>query len=347
MFASFIIFLILALIAGIVWFVLRRAHRKNHALWQDRVADIKEANDKNTRGYTTLPDAPSKLAQVIFGWAAIALAAVAVLFFIFGSFYTQDAGESVLQKDVTGNIVGYTTETGLHGKAPWVDTSAFNIRNQQVIFAKASKDGDNQGTGEPDGPEITAADKDGVSLDIDVSVRYSIQANKVTNIYKSFKSEDDFKKSFIFQDIRAAVRQAPNSFKTIEVLNQRAKVEAKIKDLLEKRWSEEGYDYGVSVDSVSLQETTYDDSVKKAYNDAQKAQIQVAQEQSKLDAAKISAQQAVVNAEAQAKANKELNASLTPQILQQQYLDALKAIGDKGNLVVVPNGSTPFVQVTK
>jgi len=34
-------------------------------------------------------------------------------------------------------------------------------------------------------------------------------------------------------------------------------------------------------------------------------------------------------------------------VLQQQYIDALKAIGDKGNLVVVPQGSTPFVQVTK
>jgi len=268
MFILFIILAILTVVAVAVAFTLRRRSKITDGTYRDK---------------------DRKLAARVAMWVAGVVGAITLLIFGLGSFYTQDAGESVLQKDVTGNIVGYTTETGLHGKALWVDTSAFNIRNQQVIFAKASKDGDNQNTGQPDGPEITTADKDGVSLDIDVSVRYSIQANKVTNIYKSFKSEDDFKKSFIFQDIRAAVRQAPNSFKTIEVLNKRSEVESKIKDLLEKRWSEEGYDYGVSVDSVSLQETKYDDSVKDAYNTAQEAQIQVAQEQSKLDAAKISA----------------------------------------------------------
>lgn len=324
MFILFTIAAILAIAAVVVAFTLRR---------RAKTAEGPYAAD-------------TRFAARIGTWVAGVLGAAALLIFSLGSFYNQDAGESVLQKDAWGNIVGYTTETGLHIKPIWVDTSAFNIRNQQVIFVKPSKDGNNTG-GQADGPEITSADADGVKVDMDVAVRYSLQANKVTEIYKSFKTEENFKQSFIFQDIRSAVRQAPNSFKTIDVLTKRSEVEAKIKSLLEKRWSSESYDYGVTVDSVSLQETGYDKSVTNAYNDAQKAQIQVSQEQAKLEAAKISAQQAVVKAEAQAKANSQLNASLTPQILQQQYLDALKAIGDKGNLVVVPQGSTPFVQVTK
>lgn len=344
MFPFFIVLLILTLIALGVWFTLRAKHRKAHAKWQTDVATAKAVNDSNTRGYggyTNLPDAPESLGRKIAGWAAVALGALSLLIFALGSFYTQDAGESVLQKDAWGNIVGSTTETGLHVKPLWVDTTAFNIRNQQVTFV-TSASGDNSG-GAPDGPQVTSQDKDGVTVNMDIAIRYSIRADKVVEIYKSFKSEDNFKAAFINQDVRAAARQAPNSFKTLEVLTKRSQVENKIKTILEDRWSGSG----VSVDSVSLQETRYDESVTKAYNSAQQAQIQVSQEQAKLDAAKISAQQSVVKAEAQAKANAELNASLTPQILQQQYLDALKEIGDKGNLVVVPQGSTPFVQVTK
>lgn len=38
-----------------------------------------------------------------------------------------------------------------------------------------------------------------------------------------------------------------------------------------------------------------------------------------------------------------LSESLTDQVIQQNYIDALKEIGQNGNLVVVPEGSTPLV----
>lgn len=41
--------------------------------------------------------------------------------------------------------------------------------------------------------------------------------------------------------------------------------------------------------------------------------------------------------------NAKLTQSLTPEVLSQRYIDALKEIGASGNLVVVPEGSTPMV----
>lgn len=35
--------------------------------------------------------------------------------------------------------------------------------------------------------------------------------------------------------------------------------------------------------------------------------------------------------------------SLTPEVIQQHYIDALTSIGQSGNLVVVPEGSQPIV----
>lgn len=270
------------------------------------------------------------------------VALVAIIFLIINSFYTQGPGEAVLQKkDITGNVVGSTTDSGLHWKAAWIDTTEYNIRQQQIKFVGDGKS-DNSG-GEADGSQVTVQDRDGVTSNIDVSLRYSIRPDSVVDIYKQFGSEDNFKQTFIEQDIRSAVRDAPNQFHTLELLTNRIDVTNAIQKDLEARWKR----FGVTIDSVSLQEVRAPKSVTESYAQAQQAQINVSKEQSKLDAAKVSAQQKVVQAQAEADANAKLNASLTPQILQQRYLDTLKELAANGNLVVVPEGFNGLVNVSK
>lgn len=271
------------------------------------------------------------------------MAAAAVLALALASFYTQDPGEANVLKDVTGNIVGQNNDTGLQLKAPWVNTVTFNIRNQQVVFAgPAGQQSDHNG-GTANGPEITAQDKDGVSSNIDIALRYSIRPDAVTDIYRKFLSEENFKKSFIEQDIRSVVRQVPNSFPTLDLITQRGDVEASILKALEARWESEG----VTVDSISLQEIRPPASVVASYAAAQEAQINVTKEEANLSAEQVKAQQKVVNAKAESDANALLNASLSPQILQQRYLDTLKELAAAGNLVVVPEGFNGLVNVTK
>ncbi len=84
-----------------------------------------------------------------------------------------------------------------------------------------------------------------------------------------------------------------------------------------------------------------------AYAAAQEAQINVQTEQAKLEAVQISAQQKVVQAQAEADANAILNASLTSAILQQRYLDTLKELAAAGNLVIVPEGFSGLVNVAR
>jgi regulator of protease activity HflC (stomatin/prohibitin superfamily) len=271
------------------------------------------------------------------------LLVAAALSFSFASFYTQDPGEANVLKDVTGNIVGQNNDTGLQLKAPWVNTVTFNIRNQQVVFSgPTGQQSDNNG-GTANGPQITAQDKDGVSSNIDIALRYSIRPDAVTDIYRKFLSEDNFKKSFIEQDIRSVVRQVPNTFSTLDLLTKRGNVEAAMLKALEARWESEG----VTVDSISLQEIRPPDSVVQSYAAAQEAQINVTKEQANLAAEQVKAQQKVVNAQAESDANALLNASLSPQILQQRYLDTLKELAAAGNLVVVPDGFNGLVNVAK
>lgn len=330
MFVFGIILIALAVIGIFVAMALSAAHKRALADYTER----ETAGNLNYREQT-----PNTFGKVIAWLAVLVLLIGAAGAIIPSLFYTQETRESVQLKDWTGNLVGSTTGSGLHTKAPWVDTLSFSTGNQQVVFAgPTGQQNDNNG-GTAAGPQITVQDQDGVTSNIDIAVRYSIVPSAVTEIYKQFKSEENFKTSFIEQDIRAVVREVPNAFSTIDLLTKRSEVEAGVKAALEKRWTKAG----VTVDSISLQEIRAPKSVTDSYAAAQQAQIDVTKEQAKLDAVKVSAQQAVTKAEADAKANALLTQSLTPQVLQQHYLEALKA----GTVFVVPNGSTPLITTSK
>lgn len=277
-----------------------------------------------------------RLAGLATGGFGVVLAAISVLS---QTFYSQDSGEATVLVDISGVIAGQETTPGFHGKAPWQSIKTFNIRNQTVSFVGTG--GTDFTGGSAQGPQVTAQDSDGVSSDIDVNIVYSIAPEKVTEIYRQYRDEQNFVQQFVVQQVRSQTRNVPNEFSTLDLLTKRTQVSTALREALERAWQ----GTGVQVDQVNLQEIRPPKSIRDSYSAAQRAQVQVAAEQAKLDAAKISAQQQVVQAEAQAKANDTLNKSLTSNVLQSRYIDALKSIGDKGNVVVVPQGSTPFVQV--
>jgi len=256
------------------------------------------------------------------------------------SAYAQDTGDASVIVSWTGDILGQETTPGLHVKAPWSTVKTFSVRNQQVVFTGDRGDTNYTG-GSALGPEITVQDSDGVTSDIDIAVRYSIRPDQVTTIYKQFRDETNFVSQFVTQDIRSTVRDAPNSFSTLDLITKRADVNTAIQTALEQRWK----GTGVTVDSVSLQQITPPKSVTAAYAAAQNAQIKVSTEKNLLQAAQVSAQQQVVQAEAKAKANDTLNKSLTTNVLKQNYIDTLAKLSAAGNVVVVPEGFGGIVNV--
>ncbi len=277
-------------------------------------------------------------------WVAVALFFLGLLFLALTSFFRQDVGQANVLRDWTGQIVGYETAAGLHGKAPWVDTVTFDVRNQRAVFVSEQSfgDGDNIG-GAPDGPQITVQDAEGVTANLDIAIRYSLDPDAVIDIYSAYYNEDNLRTRLIFNDIRSVVRSVPGQFSTIDMLTDRDTVQERIFAALERRWQDDG----IIVEDVALQEIRYGEQVTAAFAAAQEAAIQVQTEQNRLEAAKVSAQQKVVQAQAEADANAILNASLTDAILQQRYLDTLRELAAAGNLVIVPEGFSGLVNVAR
>jgi regulator of protease activity HflC (stomatin/prohibitin superfamily) len=275
-------------------------------------------------------------------WAAAGLFFLAIVLTVFSSFFRQDVGQANVLRDWTGNIVGTETSSGLHPKFPWVDTVTFDVRNQRAVFVSEQQagEGDNIG-GNPDGPQITVQDAEGVTANIDIAIRYSLDPAAVRDIYSAYANEENLRQRLIFNDIRSVVRSVPGKFSTIDMLTDRNAVQQDIQEALTARWKDDG----IIVEDVALQEIRYGEQVTSAYAAAQEAQINVQTEQAKLEAAKVSAQQKVVQAQAEADANEILAKSLTSAILQQRYLDTLAKLAEAGNLVVVPDGFNGLINV--
>lgn len=269
-----------------------------------------------------------------FKFIALGLAIVGAIFLIFSSIYTQDAGEAKVLRSFSGSLVGQSTTPGLHLKAPWVSAVSFDTRNNVVTYVGSGGDGDHSG-GNASGAQITFQDREGVTGNADIVIRYSINPDAVLDIYRDYQTQENFVSRAIQNDIRSTVRNIPAKYSTIEVFNNRQSIGTEILTALEERWSASG----IIVEEVSLQEIRYSDEVKARFDEAQASRIAESKAQAEQEVARVTAETKVIEAQGIADSNNILTQSLSPEVLSQRYIDALKA----GTVFVVPEGSTPLV----
>ena len=263
---------------------------------------------------------------------------VGFVFMFFSTYYTQEAGEAKVLRDWTGNIVGMEAGSGGHWKEPWVDTVDWNIRNQSVMF---TGDGTTTHEGqEVTGAQITFTDKEGVTGNLDLAVIYSIDAAKVESLTFDYTDQNDFTVKVVENDVKSLPRDILAGYTTIRAYNERAEVRSKIEEGLRAAWTE----LGVSVERVQVHGIRYPEEIEARFVETQNANTAVVKAKAELEKARIDAEQKVVQAEAEAKANATLSKSLTPEVLRQRYLDTLAKLAEAGNLVITDGESQVLVQ---
>lgn len=317
--------------------------------------ELDRAKDE-LRRYMAEPsdDGDVKFWKMVSGIGAGILTLVGLVILVTSTVYTQDIGASKVQVSWSGQLVGQTTTPGFHLKAPWVNIRTFDVRNNTVAFVGPTEDGKTQPNyagNVTTGPQITFQDLDGVTGNMDLTIRYSIAPDSVLDVYSDFQTQENFVVKVISEGVRAEARRAPSTRGTLKVYNDRAGLEADILAGLEARWAGKG----IQIEDVAVQEIRYSKDVAQRFDDAQAARIAVDKAKADQEAAKVTAQTqvitaqgqadaAVVAAQGQSDANELLTKSLTPEVLTQRYIDALN---NAGGIYVVPEGSTPFITTTK
>lgn len=276
--------------------------------------------------------------SVVSGIVATVAIIIGLVVGLGSSFYTQGVGEAKVILNFDGTVAGQNLDPGASWKSPLQSFNEWELFSQEVAYVGHGDT--NYSGGTVNGPQITSSVNGGARTDLDLSVVYSIDPEKVGTLYKTFRTQERFTKQVIETAVRSATREIPSQYSAVDFRgDKRGEAQERIKDALVKRLG----GFGVVIDVVNLQEIRYTEDVEKSLKGVEVANQGAKKAEADLRATTISAQSKVIEAEAQAKANDLLTKSLSPQILQSRYLDAL----DKGTVFVVPAGSTPLITTSK
>lgn len=265
-------------------------------------------------------------------WAAVVLGLGIPWFF--GSIFSQSDGESMVLKSITGSMVTEpSVSSGAHWKGgPWFETIPWDIRDNTLSFTgtkeevpEASYNG-----GDVAGPRITVQDANDVDANFDLTLRYSIQADKVVELSKRFGSQEDLMLKVIEPEIRSTVRLVAGPFTTTDIVSKRAEIQIAVQQQLEAKW--EGL--GIVVESVDFQETIQPQAIKDA--NAANAAALIA-----VDTEKANRDKAIIEAEKNAIASVQL----TPQVIEMARIKALQTAAEHGSVIVIPENFNGIINL--
>lgn len=288
---------------------------------RDRYGDTREVKTNGTRKW--------------FFLGSGVFAVLGILFTIFSSTFTVDTGSSVVLKDWTGVVQEESVTTaGFHTKAPWQNDIAWDIKNQDVTF---TGDGTTTHNGQQvAGGQISFRDKDGISADLDIQVLFSIKPDSIVPLTKGFTDQNDFEMKVVENDVKSIPRDTASTFTTVEMFEERTRFGEEVENQIKKAWA----DRGVVVENVNIHGIRYPEDVEQRFKDAQNAQTDLLKAETDAQTAKTKAdgeaQAEIARAQGEAEANRLLSASLTPQVLQQRWIDAIKGSGT----IIVPQDFT-------
>lgn len=171
--------------------------------------------------------------------------------------------------------------------------------------------------------------KDGSSFSVDPTLSFNIVSGNSPKIFTKYrKSLDEVGKTTILNYVKDAFRLQMNKYTTDEIVSNREKFENDVQKTLSDVLSQEGFKLEQLTSGLQYPQTIVDavNAKNKAVQDAMKVE-------NELRVAEAQAKKMIVQAEAEKKANELKQQSLTPLLIQQQFIEKW-------------NGATPLYGTT-
>lgn len=214
---------------------------------------------------------------------------------------------------------------GWHLVSPMKKVTEYSVATEQLLLTQDERKGSD--TDE----SFNATCKDGV-LNVDLEMSYHFEADIIPTIAKKYRgmSGDEIVDSIIKSKVKTYVNEVTSEYTILEAymdkkteLNQEVTVH--LRSALEP--------YGIVVESATIPRAEPDDAIKSAITERSKKAQEVEaakQEQekqkilaeTKIIEAQGEADAAIAAAEGEAKANKLITESLTPELLKKMELEA-------------------------
>lgn len=177
---------------------------------------------------------------------------------------------------------------------------------------------------------------DGSEFIVSPILNYSVNRAKVPQIFGKYrKSLPDIEEGFLKTAIFEAFRVVTNSYNADKLISSRQEFDAKVKKALEDQLIPEGFIVAQFTSNLVYPET-FKKAIEAKNNAVQAAlraenDVKTAEANAKIQVAKAqgNATAMLTQARAEAEANKLKQSTLTPMLLQQQWIEAWRAGGSK------------------
>lgn len=208
-------------------------------------------------------------------------------------------------------------QPGWHMKAPWNSIYVYDVSEKKVEES------------------MDVLDKNGLSLSVDVSVRFTPMKNKIGEIQENFKSE--YVNVLVIPEVRSSVRQVMGRYTAEEIYStKRSEVEDAIKNETAEVLSEEGNN--VIMRALLIRAINLPAQIKQAIENKLQQEQEALAYQFRLEKEKSEADRKRIAAEGEAAANKIVNSSLTPALLKMRGIEATKELAQSPNAKIVVVG---------
>ena len=191
-----------------------------------------------------------------------------------------------------------------------------------------------------DYPAFTINAKDGSEFTVDPTISLKITDGKAPIIFQKYRKEvKDIINGPLFNHVRDAFRIQLNKFTTDEIVSMRDSLEKAVEKQLMKTLTKENFQLEQLTSGLKYPETIVAavNAKNKAVQEAQKAANEVL-------VAEAQARKLVVQAEAEAEANRLRTQALTPAVLQKAWID--KWDGSIPS-VITGGGTQMFMDISK
>jgi regulator of protease activity HflC (stomatin/prohibitin superfamily) len=250
----------------------------------------------------------------------ILAAIVVIVIAIFSSsmFFTIEPGERavIFRKFTTGLDKEHVYLPGFHMIAPWNKLFIYDVKEKKREET------------------MDVLDKNGLSIKMDVSIRYNPIHNRIGYLHETFGK--DYIDQLIIPEIRSTVRRVAGRYTAEEIYStKRSEVEAAIIDEARKVMENNNIDLrALLIRSINLPT-----EIKNAIESKLKQEQEALAYQFRLEKEKSEAERKKIEAQGIANYNDIINKSLTDKILKQRGIEATLQLAGSQNAKIVVIGA--------
>jgi len=252
---------------------------------------------------------------------SIAAIIIFILVIVLGSytFKVVEPGERgiIFRKFTTGLDKEHIFQPGFYIIAPWNDFYIYSVREQSREET------------------MDILDKNGLSINVDVTVRFNPTYNKVGYLHEKFGKF--YVDVLVIPEVRSAVRTIMGKYIAEEIYStKRTQVEAEIikttEDVLKDNF--------IDMKALLIRSIKLPERIRKAIDTKLQQEQEALAYQFKLEKERKEAERKKIEAEGIARANDIINKSLTNMLLKMKGIDATLKLANSQNAKIVVIGNS-------